>query len=92
MQFYSFNLFHLFNRIYCSPDICVILNIFVFIVFILLISSTPKSGLVLSEWSTLHLFFFVHVLNKIWVQEVGTRTNRSVAISVALSLKKTHGE
>jgi hypothetical protein len=32
---------------------------------------------VVSEWSALHLFFFMHVPDKIWVQEVGTQTNRA---------------
>jgi hypothetical protein len=45
-----------------------------------------------SERSSLHLFFFVHVPDKIWVQEVGTRTNRAITISVALSPTKTHGD
>jgi hypothetical protein len=37
---------------------------------------------VVSEWSSLHLFFFVHVPDKIWVQEVGTQTIRAFARSV----------
>jgi hypothetical protein len=47
---------------------------------------------VVSEWSALHLFFFVHVPDKIWVQEVGTRTNRAIARSVTPSLKKPMGD
>jgi hypothetical protein len=47
---------------------------------------------VVSEWSALHLFFFVHVPDKIWVQEVGTRTNRVVARSVTPSPKKPMGD
>jgi hypothetical protein len=53
----------------------------VFIVFSLLISLFP-----------LHLFFFVHVSNKTWVQEVGAQTNRAFAILVAPSQKKTTGD
>jgi hypothetical protein len=53
--------------------------------------STHKSRSVVSERSSLHLFFFVHVPDKIWVQEVGTRTSRAFARSVTPSLKKTHG-
>jgi hypothetical protein len=45
-----------------------------------------------SERSALHLFFFVHVPDKIWVQEVGTRTNRFVARSVMSSPKKPMGD
>jgi hypothetical protein len=55
------------------------------------VHSAPKSGSVVSEQSTLHLFFFVHVLDKILVQEVGTQTNRSVAISVTPSPITNHG-
>jgi hypothetical protein len=44
--------------------------------------SAHKSGSVVSERSALHLFFFVHVPDKIWVQEVGTRTSRAFARSV----------
>jgi hypothetical protein len=40
----------------------------------------------------LHLFFSVHVPNKIWVQEVGTQTNRAIAISTTPSPKKTMGK
>jgi hypothetical protein len=36
VQFYSFILFHLFNRIYCSLDIYFFSSYFCFIVFILL--------------------------------------------------------
>ena len=39
LQFYSFILFHLFNRRYCSVDISVVIHISFFILFILLISS-----------------------------------------------------
>jgi hypothetical protein len=55
-------------------------------------SSTPKSRSVISERSSLHLFFFVHVPDKIWVQEVGTRTNRDVAISVCRAQKQPMGD
>jgi hypothetical protein len=54
--------------------------------------STHKSGSVVSERSALHLFFFVHVPDKIWVQEVGTRTSRAFARSVAPSPKKPMGD
>jgi hypothetical protein len=46
---------------------------------------------VVSEQSALHLFFSVHVPDKIWVQEFGTRTNRFVARSVISSTTTTHG-
>jgi hypothetical protein len=49
------------------------------VVSMLIICSTPKSGSVVSEQYALNLFFLVHVPDKIWVQEVGTRTNRVVA-------------
>jgi hypothetical protein len=44
------------------------------------------------EWSALHLFFFVHVLDKVWVQEVGTRTNRAITRSVARARQQTMGD
>jgi hypothetical protein len=53
--------------------------------------STHKSGSGISEWSTIHLFFFVHVPDKIWVQEFGTQTSRSFAILATPSPKTTHG-
>jgi hypothetical protein len=53
--------------------------------------SAHKSGSVVSERSALHLFFFVHVPDKIWVQEVGTRTSRAFARSAMPSPKTTHG-
>jgi hypothetical protein len=53
--------------------------------------SAHKSGLVVPERSVFHLFFYVHVPDKIWVQEVGTRTSRSFARSATPSPKKTHG-
>jgi hypothetical protein len=51
-----------------------------------------KSRLVVSERSSLHLFFFVHVPDKIWVQEVGTQTNRAFGRSTAPSPTKTMGD
>jgi hypothetical protein len=53
--------------------------------------STHKYGSVVSKRSDIHLFFFVHVLDNILVQEVGTRTNRSFVRSVTPSPKQTHG-
>jgi hypothetical protein len=47
---------------------------------------------VVSERSSLHLFFFVHVPDTIWVQEVGTRTNRAITRLVASILITTHGD
>jgi hypothetical protein len=47
---------------------------------------------VVSEWFALHLFFFVHVPDKIWVQEVGTQTNRAITRSFTLSPKKPMGD
>jgi hypothetical protein len=43
---------------------------------------------VVSKKSTLHLFFFVHVPDKIRVQEVVTRTSQAFAISVMLGDEK----
>jgi hypothetical protein len=39
--------------------------------------SAHKSGSVVRERSSLHLFFFVHVPDQIWVQEVRTWTSRA---------------
>ena len=50
-----------------------------------------KFKLVVLERSALHLFFFVHVPGKIWVQEVGTRTSRAFGRPVELSLTIAHG-
>jgi hypothetical protein len=91
MQFYSFNLFYLFNRSYCSLDICCcsLYLLFYFtqsiIHFVLLIN--------LDQWyqSSLPSFFFVHVPDKIWVQEVGTQTSQAFSILVMLIPTTTHG-
>jgi hypothetical protein len=45
-----------------------------------------------SKRSSLHLFFFMHVPDKIWVQEVGTQTSQAFARSVAQIPTKNHGE
>jgi hypothetical protein len=84
LQFYSFNLFYLFNRSYCSLDIfcCSCISVLLYSIYYSF-HSTHKSRSVVSKKSALHLFFFVHVPDKIWVQEVGTRTNRSFARSIA---------
>jgi hypothetical protein len=47
---------------------------------------------VVSERSALHLFFFVHVPDKIWVQEVGTRTSRAFARSVTRARQQPMGD
>jgi hypothetical protein len=47
---------------------------------------------VVSEQSTLHLFFFVHVPDKIWVQEVGTRTIEPLQYRSHQDQQKTMGD
>ena len=44
------------------------------------------------EPSSLHLFFFVHVLDKIWVQEVGTQTNEPLQYWPCRDRKKPMGD
>ena len=87
-------LFQLCNFIvstYFIYSIEVIVHWIFFVIYVLLYSiyysfhSAHKSISVVSEWSPLDLFFFVHVPDKIWVQEVGTWTNRAITISIVSS-------
>jgi hypothetical protein len=92
LQFYSFNYFIYSIEVIVHWISVVVLNISVLLYSVCYsFCSIHKSRSMVLEQSSLHLFFFVHVLDKIWVQEVGTRTSRAFARSAMLSLTTTHG-
>jgi hypothetical protein len=76
LQFYSFNIFIYSIEVIIHRIYVVVIRIFVLLYSVCYsFNSSHKSGLVVSEHSSLHLFFFIHVPKKIWVQEVGTQTS-----------------